>query len=60
MSEHEDKNKPELAEVSGVTFEDYDGEVGETSEVAMFCFFVQLDKAIPLLLDMRNDLKEVK
>jgi hypothetical protein len=43
-----------------VTFEDYDGDVGRTSEVAMFCSFVQLDKAIPLLLDMRDDLKEMK
>ena len=55
-----EKNKPELAEVSKVTFEDYNGEVGRTSEVAMFCSFVQLDKAIPLLLDMRDDLKEMK
>jgi acylphosphatase len=55
-----EKNKPELAEVSDVTHELYDGDIGRTSEVAMFCSFVQLDKAIPLLLDMRDDLKEVK
>ena len=55
-----EKNRPELAEVSEVTTEPYDGEVGRTSEVAMFCSFVQLDKAIPLLLDMRDDLKEMK
>jgi acylphosphatase len=55
-----EKNKPELAEVSKVTFEDYNGEVGRASEVAIFCSFVQLDKAIPLLLDMRDDLKEMK
>jgi acylphosphatase len=55
-----EKNKPELAEVSNITFEDYSGEVGRTSEVVMFCTFVQLDKAIPLLLDMRDDLKEMK
>ncbi len=55
-----EKNKPEMAEVAKVTFEDYDGDVGRTSEVAMFCSFVQLDKAIPLLLDMRDDLKEMK
>jgi acylphosphatase len=54
------KTKPELAEVSNVTFEDYDGDVGRTSEIAMFCSFVQLDKAIPLLLDMRDDLKAVR
>ncbi len=54
------KKKPELAEVSKVTFEDYDGEVGRISEVAMFCTFVQLDKAIPLLLDIRDDIKAVR
>jgi hypothetical protein len=43
-----------------VTFEDYDDDVGRTSEVAMLCSFVQLDKAIPLLLDMRDDLKAVR
>jgi acylphosphatase len=45
-----EKNKPELAEVSKVTSENYDGDVGRTSEVAMLCSFIQLDKAIPLLL----------
>jgi acylphosphatase len=55
-----EKNKPEPSEVSKVTFEDYDGDVGRTSEVAMFCSFVQLDKAIPLLLDIRDDVKAVR
>jgi acylphosphatase len=55
-----ESRKPELAEVSSVTYEDYEGEVGRASEVTMFCFFAQLDKAIPLLLDMRDDLKEMK
>ena len=55
-----EKNKPDQAEVSKVTLEDYDGDVGRTSEVAMFCSFVQLDKAIPLLLDMKDDLKAVR
>jgi len=55
-----EKTKPELAEVNKVTPEPYDGEVGRTSEVAMLCSFVQLDKAIPLLLDMRDDLKAVR
>jgi acylphosphatase len=55
-----EKKKPELAEVSVVTYEDYEGDVGRTIEVAMLCSFVQLDKAIPLLLDMRDDLKEMK
>jgi acylphosphatase len=55
-----EKKKQELAEVSEVTFEDYGGDVGRASEVAMFCSFVQLEKAIPLLLDMRDDLKAVR
>ena len=55
-----EKNKPELAEVSKVTSEDYNGEVGRASEVAMFCTFVQLDKAIPLLLDIRDGMNEVR
>jgi acylphosphatase len=55
-----ESKRPELAEVSSLTFEDYDGDVGRASEVAMFCTFVQLDKAIPLLLDMRDDLKAVR
>ena len=55
-----EKSKPELAEVSKIISEPFDGEVGRTSEVAMLCSFVQLDKAIPLLLDMRDDLKEMK
>ncbi len=55
-----EKSKPELAEVAKVTSEPFDGEVGRTSEVAMLCSFVQLDKAIPLLLDMRDDLKAVR
>jgi hypothetical protein len=55
-----ENNKPDPAEVSNVTFEEYDGDVGRTSEVAMICSFVQLDKAIPMLLDMRDDLKAVR
>jgi len=55
-----EKNKPELAVITGVTSEPYDGDVGRISEVAMLCSFVQLDKAIPLLLDIRDDLKAVR
>ncbi len=50
-----EKTKPEMAEVSKVTFEDYDGDVGRASEVAMFCTFVQLDKAISLLLKIQDN-----
>jgi hydrogenase maturation factor HypF (carbamoyltransferase family) len=44
-----EKNKPELAEISKVTSEPYDGDVGRTSEVAMFCTFALLDRTISTL-----------
>ena len=50
-----EKNKPELAEVSKVTSESYDGDVGRTIEMAMLCSFVQLDKAIPLLMKIQEN-----
>ena len=50
-----EKNKPVLAEVSKVTSEPYDGDVGRTIEMAMLCSFVQLDKAIPLLLKIQEN-----
>ena len=49
------EKRPELAEVSKVTFEPYDGDIGRTSELAMYCSFVQLDKAIPELLGIRGN-----
>jgi acylphosphatase len=49
------EKRPELAKVSDVTFEPYDGEIGRTSELAMYCSFVQLDKAIPELLGIREN-----
>ena len=55
-----EKNKPEPAQVTKVTFEDYDGDVGRTSEVAMFCIFDLLDKSIPRFLDRRDDPKAVR
>jgi acylphosphatase len=51
-----EEKRPPLAKVSDVTFEPYDGDVGRTSELAMLCSFVQLDKAIPLLLRMDDKL----
>jgi acylphosphatase len=53
------EKRPELAEVSNVTFEPYDGDIGRTSELAMLCSFVQLDKAIPLLLRIDDKLGSV-
>jgi len=52
--------RPGRSEVSKVVFEDFDGEVMKIGEYAQFCSTVQLNKAIPLLLDMRDDLKAVR
>ncbi|NPV63890.1 MAG: hypothetical protein HPY61_14915, partial [Methanotrichaceae archaeon] len=52
--------RPDRSEVSNIAFEDFDGEVMKIGEFAQFCSTVQLNKAIPLLLDVRDDLKEMK
>jgi len=51
--------RPERAEVSRVLVEDYDGEVMRVGEYAQFCTTVQMNKAIPLLLDMKDDLRSL-
>jgi len=52
--------KPERAEVQDITIIEYDGDVGRTSEYAMMCSFNQLNKAVPVLLEIRDDMKEMK
>ena len=47
--------RPARSEVSSIVFEDYDGDVMKIGEFAQFCSIVQLNKAIPVLLDMRDD-----
>lgn len=49
--------RPERAEVSKVVIDDYEGEVMRIGEYAQFCSTVQMNKAIPLLLDMKDELK---
>jgi len=39
---------------------DYEGDVMRTGEYAQVCSAQQLNKAIPLLLNIRDDLKEMK
>jgi hypothetical protein len=39
---------------------DYEGDVMRTGEYAQVCSAQQLNKAIPLLLDIRDDLKAVR
>lgn len=52
--------QPQLAMVGGVTSEEYTGEVMPLWQAAAMNTSTQLNKAIPLLLDMRDDLKAVK
>ena len=51
---------PARSEVSNIAFDDFEEEIMRIGEYAQFCSTVQLNKAIPLLLDMRDDLKEMK
>ncbi len=51
---------PTLSDVSEIVFNDFEGEVMKIGEYAQFCATIQLNKAIPLLLDMRDDLKAVR
>ena len=58
-----ESQKPEHSLVSNIAFEDYDSDVmrtGDYAQYAQVCTALQLNKAIPLLLDMRDDLKEMK
>ncbi|MGV8175088.1 MAG: acylphosphatase [Methanothrix sp.] len=52
--------RPARSEVSSIVFDDFEGEVMKIGDYAQFCSTVQLNKAIPLLLDMRDDLKDMK
>jgi acylphosphatase len=52
--------KPEHAEVSNIAFEDYEGDVMRAGEYAQVCSALQQNKAIPVLLEIRDDLKEMK
>ena len=52
--------RPAKAEVSGIFFDDFEGDIMRIGEYAQFCSTVQLNNAIPLLLDLRDDLKEMK
>jgi acylphosphatase len=56
--------KPERSQVSSIVFEDYDGDVTKTESYAQICSAIQLNKAIPVLLEIRdntkNTLEEIK
>jgi hypothetical protein len=46
--------------VSNFVFDDFEGDVMKIGEYAQLCATIQLNKAIPVLLDMREDLKAVR
>jgi acylphosphatase len=52
--------KPERSEVSNIAFENYEGYVMRAGEYAQVCTALQLNKAIPVLLELRDDMKAVK
>ena len=45
-------SRPDRAEVSAIIYEEYDGEIWPISEYSQFCTNVQLNKAIPILLNI--------
>ncbi len=52
--------QPPLASVERVLVEDYQGEIMPAWQFASIGTFSQMNKAIPLLLEMRDDIKEMK
>ncbi len=51
--------RPASSVVSKIVFDDFEGSVMNIGEYSQFCSIVQLNKAIPLLLDIRDDIKEM-
>ena len=47
--------RPAHAEVSNIVFDDFGGDVMKIGEYAQFCATVQLNKAIPVLLEIRDN-----
>jgi hydrogenase maturation factor HypF (carbamoyltransferase family) len=47
--------RPARSEVSSIAFEDCEGDVMKIGEFAQFCSIVQLNKAIPVLLEIRDN-----
>jgi acylphosphatase len=49
--------RPSGTRVSNIVFEDFEGEVMRIGEYAQFCATIQLNKAIPVLLEIRDNTK---
>lgn len=52
-----ENQKPEHSMVSNIAFEDYEGDVMRAGEYAQVCKALQLNKAIPVLLEIRDNTK---
>ena len=52
--------RPERSQVSSITFEEHTGDVMKTESYAQICSAIQLNKAIPVLLDLRDNVHEMK
>jgi acylphosphatase len=50
--------KPDHADVSNIAFVDFKGDVMKTESYAQVCSALQLNKAIPILLAIRDDTKK--
>ena len=55
-----ENRKPEHSEVSNIAFEDYDSDVMKTESYAQICSAIQLKKAIPVLLEIRDGMNAVR
>jgi len=52
--------RPAHAEVTNIVYDDFEGEVMKIGDYAQFCATVQLNKAIPVLLDISDNMMEVR
>ncbi len=50
--------KPEHSTVSNIAFEDYVGDIMKSGEYAQVCTALQLNKAIPVFLEIRDNTKK--
>ena len=55
-----DTERPARSKVSNIVFDGFEGEVMKIGEYAQFCATVQLNKAIPVLIDLRDSMHEVR
>jgi acylphosphatase len=52
--------KPEHSKISNIDFEGYEGDVMKTENYAQICSAIQLNKAIPVLLEIRDGVNAVR